>query len=136
MKIRETVEAVERARGVGDRHGQSGPLSPETGVTSGVFLGIPFVEVRSRFSWVLLFVLCAFGVVGVASAAGVTKDGCPTFSSAGETSTSLSVSYPAGLVLVGSSSAKLGALIGTAAGQTTYMVAYGGPLPGPVLTGS
>ena len=73
----------------------------------------------------LLFLLCAFSVVGVASAAGVTKDACPTFSTTGETSTSLSVSYPAGSVLVGSSSAKLGALIGTAAGQTTYTVAYG-----------
>lgn len=89
-----------------------------------MFLGIAFVEVGSRLSWVLLFVLCAFGVVGVGSAAGVTKDACPTFSSAGATSPPPSVGYPAGSVLVGSSSAKLDALI-TAAGQTTYMVAYG-----------
>jgi len=125
MKIRGPPEAVERERGDGDRHEQSRLPSPEVGVTSGVLLGIAFIEVGSRLSWVLLSVLCAFGVVGVGSAAGVTKDTCPTFSTAGETSADLSVGYPAGSVLVGSSSAKLGALIGTAASQTTYMVAYG-----------
>ena len=79
----------------------------------------------SRFSWALFFVLCAFGVAEVGSAAGVRKDTCTTFSTAGETSTALSVDYPAGSVLVGSSATKLGALIGSAAGQATYLVEYG-----------
>lgn len=50
---------------------------------------------------------------------------CPTLSTTGDTSASLLVGYPAGPVLVGSSSAKLGALIGSAADQTTYLVEYG-----------
>ena len=79
----------------------------------------------SRLVWALVFVLCAFGVAGVGSAAGVRKDTCATFSTAGETDTALSVGYPAGSVLIGSSSARLGALIGSAADQATYLVEYG-----------
>jgi lipoprotein-anchoring transpeptidase ErfK/SrfK len=79
----------------------------------------------SRFSWAAFFVLCAFGVAGVAPAAGVRKDTCTTLSTAGGTSTALSVDYPAGSVLVGASATKLGALIGSAAGQATYVVEYG-----------
>jgi L,D-transpeptidase catalytic domain len=82
--------------------------------------------VGSRLVWALVFVLCAFGVAGVGSAAGVRKDTCATFSTAGETGTPLSVGYPtAGSVLIGSSSARLGALIGSAADQATYLVDYG-----------
>jgi hypothetical protein len=90
-----------------------------------VLLGIAFVEVGSRLSWALVSALCAFVVAGVGSAAAETRDACPTFSPAGGTSAALSVGYPAVPVLVGSSSAKLGALIGSAAGPTTYVVEYG-----------
>jgi lipoprotein-anchoring transpeptidase ErfK/SrfK len=100
-------------------------VNPASGVTSGVPLGITFGEVGSRIVWALLFVLCAFGVAGVGSAAGVVKDTCTTFSPASETGTTLSVGYPAGSVLVGSSSAKLAALIGSAAGPATYVAEYG-----------
>ena len=82
------------------------------------------MEVGSRFSCALSFVLCVFGVAGVAQA-GVRTDTCTTFSTAGGTSTALSVGYPVEAVLVGSSAAKLGALIGSAAGQATYVVEYG-----------
>jgi L,D-transpeptidase catalytic domain/Putative peptidoglycan binding domain len=90
-----------------------------------VLLGITFVEVGSRVLWALLLALCAFGVAGVGPAAAVGKDACTTFSPGGETATALSVGDPAGSVLVGSSSARLGALIGSAAGQATYLVDYG-----------
>jgi hypothetical protein len=93
-----------------------------------VLLGIAFVEVGSRLLGALLCALCAFGVAGVGSAAGVRKDTCTAFSPAGETGTALSVGYPAGSVLVGSSSAKLGALIGSAAGAATYVAEYGSSL--------
>jgi lipoprotein-anchoring transpeptidase ErfK/SrfK len=103
-----------------------GPVvNPARGVTSGVLLGITFVEVGSRLLWALLFALCAFGMAGVGSAAGVRADACATDSPAGETGTALSVDYPAGSALLGSSSAKLGALIGSAAGPVTYVTEYG-----------
>jgi len=100
-------------------------LEPLVALLRGVLLGITFVEVGSRLLWALLLVLCGFGVAGVESAAGVRKDTCLTFSTSGETGTALSVDYPTGSVLVGSSSARLGALIGSTAGEATYLVEYG-----------
>ena len=72
-----------------------------------------------------MVLLCAVGVAGVGSAAAVTTDVCPTFSAASESGAALTVAYPVGSVLVGSSSAELGALIGSGAGPATYVVEYG-----------
>jgi hypothetical protein len=95
------------------------------GVSSGVLVGIAFVEVGSRLSWAPVFVLCAFAVSGVGSVGAATTDACPTFDTAGGTGAALSVGYPANPILVGSSSARLSALIGSAAGQASYVVEYG-----------
>jgi hypothetical protein len=78
---------------------------------------------RGKLSSALVLVLCASAVAGAGSAAGVTKDACPAIDASGP-SPLPTLDSPAGSVLVGASSAKVG-LPADPTGQTTYVVEYG-----------
>ena len=77
---------------------------------------------RGKLSSALVLVLCT-SAVAVGSAAGVRDNACPAIDASGA-SPMPSLDSPAGSILVGASSAKVG-VPADATGQTTYVVEYG-----------